>query len=117
MRRHAACRGDTEELEEKKKSLCYTWCMKEEFIRDSVQLLILTVVNDFPHDRCWVCECFQDFIERIEREGKEDAAVVIGPLKVPKEMVRTSFHCESCPPKKAVACCVPGEGAASKLSA
>ena len=53
----------------------------------------------------------------IEQEGKEDAAVVIGPLKVPKERVRTSFHCEYCPPQKAVAYCVSGEGTASKLSA
>ena len=91
--------------------------MKEEFIRDTVQLLILTVVNDFPHDRCWVCECFQDFIDRIEREGKEDAAVVIEPLKVPKGRIRTSFYCKSCPPKKASAFYVPVEGTTSTLSA
>jgi hypothetical protein len=91
--------------------------MREEFVRDSVQLLILTIVNDFPHDRCWVCECFQDFIDRIEREGMEDAAIVIQPLKVPKERIRTSFHCESCPPKKASAFYVPDDGIESALSA
>jgi hypothetical protein len=75
--------------------------MREELIRDSVQLLILTVVNDFPHDRCWDCECFQDLIGEIERDGKKDAAVVIEPLKVPKDRIRASFRCESCPPRKA----------------
>jgi hypothetical protein len=75
--------------------------MREELIRDSVQLLILTVVNDFPNDQCWDCQCFQDLIDEIERDGKKDAAVVIEPLKVPKERIRASFRCESCPPRKA----------------
>jgi hypothetical protein len=84
--------------------------MREELIRDSVQLLILTIVNDFPHDHCWDCECFQNFIDRIEREGQKDAAVVIEPLKVPKERIRASFGCESCPVEKASAFYAPGNG-------
>ena len=84
--------------------------MREERIRDSLQLLILTIVNDFPHDYCWDCACFQNFITQMEREGKKDAAVVIEPLKVPKERIRTSFRCESCPTKKASACYVPENG-------
>jgi hypothetical protein len=91
--------------------------MREELIRDSVQLLILTIVNDFPHDHCWDCECFQNFIDQIEREGKKDAAIVIEPLKVPKERIRASFRCESCPPQKASACYADGNGMKSVLGA
>jgi hypothetical protein len=102
----------------RKRKLCVIIeCMREELIRDSVQLLILTIVNDFPHDHCWDCECFQNFIDRIEREGQKDAAIVIEPLKVPKERIRASFGCESCPVEKASAFYAPGNGIKSMIGA
>lgn len=75
--------------------------MKRDFIRDSIQLLILMVVNNFPNDECWNCVCFQEFISFIERKAGKDISIITSTLKVPEYQIHRRLGCDPCPTAEA----------------
>jgi hypothetical protein len=63
-----------------------------------VEALLTRLRKEIPRPECWLCECVQGFLARLELDAAEDAKSMLVEYKRSAEQTKPSPGCESCPP-------------------